>query len=689
MAKSPEQDEVMRKFKSLEQSFRNIHGLGNQAPEAPNINQNPLPKHPEAHMIELVHEGGEPKNPSQTVMMIRATPKEESTGGEAEVQVKGEDVKPVVILGKNPSAATRKPEPAKLVITGASSTPAVVVKGVCREPVIIKPVVQLPVIDSKAVPWKYEKVVVMVTFSDDDLPVEGTEHNKALYLTVKCENSAVTRALVDNSSSANICPLSTLNQLKIDHDRIHKNSVCIRGFDGSGTDTVEDIILEVTIGPVEFTMEFQVLDVAVSYNLLLGRPWIHAAKAVPSTLHQMVKFEWDRQDVVLHGEDVACTIGGAIVPFIETNDDKGPWVYQIFDAVSANKIPEGTSIPHPRIASATVMIVSEMLSNGFVPGKGLGAELQGIVQLVSLPKNVETFGLGFKPTLADVRHARKMKKKVWVLPKPVPCLSRSFVRAGTRKLSVPKVLGPIIGPDRDLDEGFERLFAGVNMVEAGEGSSRVDIQFVGPRAKINNWTTTPLPTRWESCSLCTGTNDVACTTDLQPSHNNESNSELIAQDSDYDDESEYEENDDFEEINRELSQFQDKPKPNLSDTEAVNLGDVDNVRETKISIHIEHSIREELIKALIEFKDVFAWSYDDMPANVVPIPKKDGKIMVCIDYRNLNRASPKDNFPLPNIHILIDNCAGREIRSFVDCYAGYHQILMDEEDVEKTAFITP
>ncbi|XP_075093115.1 uncharacterized protein LOC142172928 isoform X2 [Nicotiana tabacum] len=565
-------------------------------------------------MIELVHEGGEPKKPSQTVMMICATLKEKSIDEEAGVQLKWEDVKPVVILGKNPSAATRKPEPAKLVITGASSATVVVVKGVCREPVIIKPVVQTPVIDSKAVPWKYEKAVVMykgqqveensceahgltrsgrcfapaelrrpnpaatkkpvseekaeeflkkmkvqdysvveqlkktpaqilllsllihsdehrralmkilneahvpneisvnhlemiankifevnrVTFSDDDLPVEGMEHNKALYLTVKCEDSAVTRALVDNGSSSNICPLSTLNQLKIDHGRIHKNSICIRGFDGNGTATVGDIVLELTIGPVEFTMEFQVLDVAVSYNLLLGRPWIHAAKAVPSTLHQMVKFEWDRQDVVLHGEDFACTIGGAIVPFIETNDDKGPWVYQIFDAVSANKIPEGTSIPHPRIASATVMIVSEMLSNGFVPGKGLGAELQGIVQPVSLPKNVETFGMGFKPTSADVRHARKMKKKVWVLPKPVTCLSRSFVIAGTRKLSVPKVLGPMIGPDGDLDEGFERLFAGVNMVEAGEGSSRVDIQFVGPRAKINSWTATPLPTRRES-----------------------------------------------------------------------------------------------------------------------------------------------------------------------------------------------
>ncbi|XP_070029950.1 uncharacterized protein [Nicotiana sylvestris] len=111
-----------------------------------------------------------------------------------------------------------------------------------------------------------------ITFSDDELPMEGTKHNRALYLTVKCEDSIVSRVLVDNGSSANICPLSTLQKLKIGTERIHLNNVCVRGFDGGCKHYVGDIMLELSIGPVEFTMEFQVLDVAVSYNLLLGRP---------------------------------------------------------------------------------------------------------------------------------------------------------------------------------------------------------------------------------------------------------------------------------------------------------------------------------------------------------------------------------------------------------------------------------
>ena len=62
---------------------------------------------------------------------------------------------------------------------------------------------------------------------------------------------------------------------------------------------------------------------------------------------------------------------------------------------------------------------------------------------------------------------------------------------------------------------------------------------------------------------------------------------------------------------------------------------------------------------------------------------------MCVDYRDLNKASPKDDFPLPHIDILVDNTANHALLSFMDGYAGYNQILMAEEDMEKTTFITP
>ncbi|KAL3741040.1 hypothetical protein ACJRO7_022199 [Eucalyptus globulus] len=69
--------------------------------------------------------------------------------------------------------------------------------------------------------------------------------------------------------------------------------------------------------------------------------------------------------------------------------------------------------------------------------------------------------------------------------------------------------------------------------------------------------------------------------------------------------------------------------------------------------------------------------------------KKDGRVRVCVDYRDLNKASPKDDFPLPHIDVLVDSTAGFELFSFMDGFSGYNQIRMKEEDKEKTAFITP
>ena len=62
---------------------------------------------------------------------------------------------------------------------------------------------------------------------------------------------------------------------------------------------------------------------------------------------------------------------------------------------------------------------------------------------------------------------------------------------------------------------------------------------------------------------------------------------------------------------------------------------------------------------------------------------------MCIDYRDLNRESPKDNFPLPHKDILVDNTSGHEMFSFMDGFSRYNQIRIDPDDQSKTAFLTP
>ena len=80
--------------------------------------------------------------------------------------------------------------------------------------------------------------------------------------------------------------------------------------------------------------------------------------------------------------------------------------------------------------------------------------------------------------------------------------------------------------------------------------------------------------------------------------------------------------------------------------------------------------------------------YPDWLANVVTIKKSNSKWKMCVDFTNLNKACPKDSFPLPRINQLVNSTAGHKLLSFMDAFSGYNQILMDEDNQEKTSFVT-
>ena len=68
--------------------------------------------------------------------------------------------------------------------------------------------------------------------------------------------------------------------------------------------------------------------------------------------------------------------------------------------------------------------------------------------------------------------------------------------------------------------------------------------------------------------------------------------------------------------------------------------------------------------------------------------RSNGKWGMCIDFTDLNKACPKNSFPLPRIDQLVDSTVGHKLLSFMDAFSGYNQILMDEDDQEKTTFVT-
>ena len=80
--------------------------------------------------------------------------------------------------------------------------------------------------------------------------------------------------------------------------------------------------------------------------------------------------------------------------------------------------------------------------------------------------------------------------------------------------------------------------------------------------------------------------------------------------------------------------------------------------------------------------------YPDWLANVVMVKKDNRKWRMCVKFTNLNKACPKDSYPLPQINILVDSTARHQLLSFMDTFSGYNQIKLDEANQEKTSFVT-
>ena len=103
----------------------------------------------------------------------------------------------------------------------------------------------------------------------------------------------------------------------------------------------------------------------------------------------------------------------------------------------------------------------------------------------------------------------------------------------------------------------------------------------------------------------------------------------------------------------------------------------------------EHAeaVRQEVskLKKAGAIKEVF---YPEWLANTVVVKKKTGKWRVCVDFTDLNKACPKDPFPMPKIDQLVDATVGHPRMSFLDAFQGYHQISLAVEDQGKIAFIS-
>ena len=209
------------------------------------------------------------------------------------------------------------------------------------------------------------------------------------------------------------------------------------------------------------------LDIDTSYNLLLGRPFIHTAGAVPSTLHQLMKLVWKNEELVIQGER---SHSGKQVPVL----DETPQSSDFYTVELVNATNEGLA-PQTPMSSVYRMIATVMLHSGFEPGSGRGRNAQGIIKPVPVLAQGSKYGLGYIPTDDDVMMKRKKDQG---LTKPIPHLYQSFP---VREHVEPKYDG----------EGICDLFKEINAIIKKEAEP-AGIRDAEPGEMLQNWTSTPI-----------------------------------------------------------------------------------------------------------------------------------------------------------------------------------------------------
>ncbi|TYK20949.1 uncharacterized protein E5676_scaffold284G00970 [Cucumis melo var. makuwa] len=174
-----------------------------------------------------------------------------------------------------------------------------------------------------------------IVFTDEEISTECLGHTKALHIQVKCKDYVIARVLVDNGSTLNIMPKSTLLKLPVDMSHIKSSTMIVKAFNGSRIEVMGDIKLLVKIGPCIFNVVFQVMEITPAYNFLLGRPWIHSVGLVPSTLHQNLKFIVGSKLICVMGEEDFLITKPVSTPYVEATEEALECSFRSFEIAHA------------------------------------------------------------------------------------------------------------------------------------------------------------------------------------------------------------------------------------------------------------------------------------------------------------------------------------------------------------------
>ncbi|MQL78799.1 hypothetical protein Taro_011245 [Colocasia esculenta] len=243
-----------------------------------------------------------------------------------------------------------------------------------------------------------------ITFVESELaPPEA--RRLPLCVTLVINHVVVGAALVDTEASINVCPLSTLRACDLSEGMLRPTPTTIAAYDNSRRSCHGMVTVQVELGPLAVTIDFYVLDIDPMFKAILGRPWLEALGAVPSTTHQCLKFPF--QGRIIKVKSIATThsvdalhdthlpsVWPANKPIVSVLDINYLWSYT-FQSKREVNLARVNAVKRKEPLSTKGWQI--MMKLGYEEGKGLGAELQGIVKPILDVVMKSRWGLGGPP----------------------------------------------------------------------------------------------------------------------------------------------------------------------------------------------------------------------------------------------------------------------------------------------------
>ncbi|KAH0685749.1 hypothetical protein KY285_019065 [Solanum tuberosum] len=275
-----------------------------------------------------------------------------------------------------------------------------------------------------------------ITFFDDDILFGDTFHNRPLFVVGFAREKMVNRILVDGGSGINILPIRTMKELGISTTDLTDSRLMIQGFNQGGQRSIGTVKIDLTIGELRSSVWLHVIDAKTSYNIFLGRPWVHENKVIPSTYHQFLKY---------YEDGVAKRIIADDNPFIEAEAH----------FVDAKFYLKKYSIKVDAIASGDVGLLNNMAKVAVGKAKVANKEDSKLGNPNKMPNVIDAFSI--KKVIPMLRYVPKAKVDkghfLKLRENALEGLTLPVRRIDTVKSST-KLLGKFVAPNSPLYEAL-------------------------------------------------------------------------------------------------------------------------------------------------------------------------------------------------------------------------------------------